>query len=68
MKWSACDVALVPPCVVTVMSTVPVTPEGARAMIAPCTRANRALCPPNCTESAPARFVPEMTTIDVAWP
>jgi hypothetical protein len=63
VNWSADEVALVPPPVVTVMSTVPV-PAGDVAVIcvAESTVKPVAAVPPNVTASAPVRLVPVMVT------
>ena len=64
MNWSALDVALVPPGVVTVMSTVPL-PAGEVAVIevALTTENEAAGDVPNFTAVAPVRLVPEMVTL-----
>ena len=66
MYWSLALVALVPPAVVTVTSTVPV-PEGAVAVIcvAVFTVKPVALLVPNFTAVAPVKFVPVIVTLVV---
>ena len=65
MNWSAADVALVPPDVVTIMSTVPAAPAGEVAVIcvAELTVYDVALFAPNLTAVAPVKLVPVMTTL-----
>ena len=65
MYWSLALVALVPPVVVTVMSTVPAEPAGAVAVIevALLTAKLVALVAPNLTALAPVRFVPVIVTV-----
>ena len=64
MNWSAALVALVPPAVVTVTSTVPL-PAGDVAVIevALLTVTDVAAVLPNFTLVAPVRFVPVMVTL-----
>ena len=64
MKASAAPVALVPPGVVTVMSTVPAAPAGAVAVICVALLGVKAvaLTEPNFTADAPVNPVPVMTT------
>ena len=65
MYWSAALVALVPPAVVTVTSTVPALPAGAVAVIcvALFTVNDVAFVAPNFTAVAPERFVPAIVTL-----
>ena len=65
MYWSLAPVALVPPGVVTVMSTVPAEPAGAVAVIevALLTVKPVALVAPNLTAVAPVRLVPVIVTL-----
>ena len=64
MNWSAGDVALVPPGVVTVISMVPV-PAGEMAVIfvAESTVKLEAALPPNITVVAPVNPVPITVTV-----
>jgi hypothetical protein len=64
VNWSAGDVALVPPGVVTVTSTVPV-PDGEMAVIfvAESTVKLEALLIPNITVVAPVNPVPVIITV-----
>jgi hypothetical protein len=64
VNWSAALVALVPPAVVTVTSTVP-APAGEVAVIwvAPLTVKELAAVLPNLTAVAPEKLVPAMVTL-----
>ena len=63
--WSAAVLALVPPGVVTVTSTVPAVPAGAVAVIlvALLTVTFAALVGPNLTAAAPVKLVPVIVTV-----
>ena len=65
MYWSAALVALVPPGLVTVMSTVPALSAGAVAvmLVAPLTVKLVALVVPNLTAVAPVRLAPVIVTL-----
>src|SRR5205823_4114885 len=65
VKWSDEDVALVPPAVVTVTSTVPADPEGAVALIEvdELTVKLLAAAVPKVTAVAFVKFVPVMLTV-----
>ena len=65
VNWSAADVALVPPAVVTLTSTVPALPTGAVAVIcvAELTVKPVAAVAPKVTAVAPLKFVPVMVTV-----
>ena len=63
MNWSAELVALVPPGVVTVTSTVPAAPAGLVAVTWPAlSTLNEAALPPKLTSVAPVKSVPAMVT------
>jgi hypothetical protein len=64
VNWSAADVALVPPGVVTVTSTVP-APAGEVAVICVALFTVNVVAPvaPNFTAVAPVKFVPVMVTL-----
>ena len=65
MYWSGAPVALVPPAVVTVMSTVPALPAGEVAVIcvALLTVKPVAAVAPNFTAVAPVKPVPVIVTL-----
>ncbi len=65
MYWSAALVALVPPAVVTVTSTVPAVPAGAVAvrLVALLTITPAALVVPNLTAVALVKLVPVIVTL-----
>ena len=65
MNWSAADVALVPPRVVTVISTIPAELAGEMAVIfvAEITVKPEALIIPNITVVAPVNPVPVIITV-----
>ena len=64
MKWSAFDVALVPPEVATVTSTVPAEPAGEVAVIwVALLTVNVAVVAPNFTPVAPVKLVPVRVTL-----
>ena len=64
MYWSAALVALVPPAVMTVISTVPALPAGAVAVIDVAVfPVIEAVVAPNLTAVAPDKLVPEMVTL-----
>ena len=64
VNWSALLVALVPPAVVTVTSTVPTLPAGEMAVmdIAELTVKLLAATEPNITDVAPLKLIPRMVT------
>ena len=65
VNWSAADVALVPPTVVTLTSTVPALPTGVVAVIwvAELTVNPLAAVAPKVTAVAPVKFVPVIVTV-----